>query len=98
MEQSTTIHQCDREGISFTSSKATDDELREVYIGWPEDGGILVLDDVREAIPWEIVMLRLATTMEERCNLLRDKLGATYYKDPRTYPGFAVLGPRKIGD
>lgn len=34
--------------------------------------------------------------MEERCRLLRDKLHAIYYENPRTYLGFAALCLRKI--
>lgn len=34
-------------------------------------------------------MLRLSTTMEDRCRLLRDKLAAVFYEDPMAYLGFA---------
>ena len=71
----------------------TDDELGLVWIGWPEGGGLLVLEDIRDALrDRQVGILRLATTMEERCRLLRDRLGATYFEDPMTYPGFAQLG------
>jgi len=71
----------------------TEEEEREVYIGWPKEGGVLVLEGNESAIPPEVGMLRMVGSMEERCWLLRDKLGAVYYADPRAYPGFAVLGP-----
>jgi hypothetical protein len=75
------------------NGRPTGEEWKEVYIGWPEGGGVLVLDDFKDEIPWNIGMLRLATTMEERCRLLRDKFEATYYEDPIMYPRFAVLSP-----
>jgi hypothetical protein len=34
-------------------------------------------------------MVRLSTTMEDRCRLLRDKLAAVFYEDPMVYLGFA---------
>lgn len=72
------------------------EEEREVYIGWPEEGGVLFLHNSKISIPGEVGMLRIATSMEERCRLLRDRLDAMYYKNTRTYPGLAVLGPKKI--
>jgi hypothetical protein len=72
------------------------EEEREVYIGWPEEGGVLVLDNVESSIPGEVGMLRMVTSMEERCRLLRDRFNAVYYEDTRTYSGFAALGPKRI--
>jgi hypothetical protein len=34
--------------------KPTEDELREVYIGWPEGGGVLILENVNDELHWEI--------------------------------------------
>ncbi len=42
-------------------------------------------------------MLHLASTMEERCRLMKDKLDATYYEDPMTYSNLEVFGLRKEG-
>jgi hypothetical protein len=65
--------------------------LTQVYVGWPESGGVLVQEETEYEMPSQIGMLRLVTTMEERCRLLKDKLGATHYEDPMTYAGFTVL-------
>jgi hypothetical protein len=70
-------------------------ELDEIYIGWPEGGGVLIVDNINDDTPHDIGTLRLVTTMEERCRLLKDKLGAVYYEDPMSYPGFNGLGLEK---
>jgi hypothetical protein len=80
----------------ITESEPSCEEEREVYIGWPKEGGVLVLDNVKRSIPGEVGMLRMVTSMEERCQLLRERLNAVYYEDTRTYLGFAALGPKKI--
>ena len=76
--------------------KAKREELREVYVGWPKTGGVLVLEDDMNFITMEVGMLRMVTSMEERCELLRTKLGAVLYKDPNEYPGFGELGKRDV--
>ncbi|KAH9205920.1 hypothetical protein DL95DRAFT_397283 [Leptodontidium sp. 2 PMI_412] len=72
------------------------EELLEVYVGWPKAGGVLVLEGDSSLISVETGMLRMVTEMEERCHLLRNKLGAVFYEDPDSYTGFEGLGPRKI--
>jgi hypothetical protein len=71
------------------------EEMREVYIGWPEGGGLLVLEGDENEIVVETGMLRMVRGMEERCQVLRDRLAAVFYEDPDTYAGFNKLGPRE---
>lgn len=72
-------------------TEPSEEEMRAVYIGWPEEGGVLVLEKEESFIPDEVGMLRMVSSMEERCRLLRDRLGAVYYTDPRAYSGFSSL-------
>jgi hypothetical protein len=71
----------------------TAEEMREVWVGWPELGGLLISEfqsTVGEIkIPEDIGRLRMALTNKERCKLLRTRFGAVYYKDPREYAGFS---------
>jgi hypothetical protein len=36
----------------------------------------------------------MAATMEERCNLLTERFGAKFYKDPALYDGLADVPPQ----
>lgn len=75
---------------SWDESEPEDDELKAIWLGWPEDGGLLVLEcKGSEGIPDDVGRLRMACSMEERCKLLRERFGATFYEDPATYAGFA---------
>lgn len=68
----------------------TEDETRSVWFGWPAGGGLLVLEcDVAEGEPLDIARLRLASTMEQRCELLLYHFGAKFYEDPASYAGLA---------
>ncbi|KAL2065679.1 hypothetical protein VTL71DRAFT_3349 [Oculimacula yallundae] len=81
------------------SRRPNGEERREVYIGWPKRGGVLVLesdDSDNRYIPAEIGMLRMVTGMEERCELLSERFGANFYEDPVDYPGFGDLGKRDL--
>ena len=77
-------------------SEPSEAEMRDIYIGWPGDGGVLVLDKNENNMSDDVGMLRMVTSMEERCRLMRDRLEAVYYENPRDHPGFAALGPGKI--
>src|SRR3954447_16459116 len=72
-----------------------DDELKDIFVGWPADGGLLVVEyqnDVgEEKVPMDIGKLRMASTMHERCEMLRNRFGAKLYHDWREYDGFAEL-------
>jgi hypothetical protein len=77
----------------YMKRKPTKEELREVYIGWLKEGGVLVLEGDEYLMTGEVGMLRMLTDMEERCQILRERLGAVFYEDPDTYAGFHGLGP-----
>jgi hypothetical protein len=77
-------------------TEPSEEELREVYIGWPDSGGVLVLESDESFMTCDVGMLRIVTTMQERCQLLRDRLKAVYFEDSRTYSGLDALGPGKI--
>jgi hypothetical protein len=53
-----------------------------------------VLEGDENEIVVETGMLRMVRGMEERCQVLRDRLAAVFYEDPDTYAGFNKLGPR----
>ena len=71
----------------------TVEELRQLWVGWPESGGVLVAEYQNEVgkikTPHDIGRLRMAHTMEERCQLLKTKFGAVYYKNPQECAGFS---------
>jgi hypothetical protein len=77
----------------YVKEKANQEERRGVYIGWPKEGGVLVLEGHACLLSDETGMLRMVTEMEERCQILRERLGAVFYEDPDTYTGFHGLGP-----
>lgn len=71
-----------------------------VSVGWPTTGGLWVAEfdttlygiiEDDNLVPFDITRLRLARTMDERCELLRDRFNATFYKDVRDYKGHAFL-------
>ncbi len=73
------------------------------FFGWdPPDGsgGVWALEfDVDDEDAPETARLRMAVTMEERCGVL-EKLGATFYKNPRECEGlklvYAGFHPEKV--
>jgi hypothetical protein len=73
----------------------TDDELKDIFVGWPADGGVLIVEYQSEVgdekVPRDIGRLRMASTMHERCEMLRNRFGAKFYHDWRVYGGFAEL-------
>lgn len=58
----------------WNDTEPTDEELRNVWFGWPKEGGLLVLQCEQDERPDDIGRLRMAETMEERCWILRESL------------------------
>jgi hypothetical protein len=72
----------------------SEEELKHIFIGWPEGGGVLIAEyETEQGLPEDIGRLRMVTTMEGRCQLLRNMFSAKFYKEPFMYEGFAFLGP-----
>jgi hypothetical protein len=46
----------------------TDEEQRVVWFEWLKEGGLLVIRFEQDERPDDIEWLRMASTMEERCN------------------------------
>ncbi len=78
-----------------TADEPTDQELKEVFVGWPDDGGVLIAEFQNEIgedkVPEDIGRLRMAFTMEQRCEMLTSHFGARYFRDWRRYEGYAKL-------
>jgi hypothetical protein len=78
-----------------TADEPTDQELKEVFVGWPDDGGVLIAEFQNEIgedkVPEDIGRLRMAFTMEQRCEMLTNHFGARYFRDWRRYEGYAKL-------
>jgi hypothetical protein len=59
------------------------------YIGWPKTGGVWIVeyealeDQGNPSVADDIGRLRMCFTMKERCEMLRDRFGATFYEDPK---------------
>jgi hypothetical protein len=75
-------------------------ERRWVSVAWPITGGLWVaefdttlwgIEEEDNLLPCESARLRLARTMDERCQVLRDHFRPTFYKDVREYKGHAFL-------
>ena len=64
----------------WSDTDPTDEELRTVWLGWPKEGGLLVLQFEQDEKPDEIGRLRMAVTMEERCKILKERFGAKFIK------------------
>lgn len=79
--------------ISSGMEDETDEEMMQAWIGWPEEGGLLVAEHQSRVgnikTPEEVGRLRMVFTNRERCDLLRNRFGAVFYKDPKDYAGFA---------
>jgi hypothetical protein len=80
-------------GMGTDIEDETDEEVRELWVGWPKSGGVLISEfqsNIGEIkIPEDIGRLRMALTMEERYELLRKRFGAVYYEHPQEYSGFS---------
>jgi hypothetical protein len=68
------------------------------YIGWPKTGGVWVVEYAapeHENIPVvadDIGRLHMCFTIEERCEMLRDYFGPTFYENPKDFCVFRDLG------
>ncbi|KAL4908644.1 hypothetical protein BDW74DRAFT_175326 [Aspergillus multicolor] len=61
-----------------------------VRVGWPETGGVWVLDTtVPEASEKGAALIKNAFTMEEYCRLI-ERLGGVFYANPRDCPRLAL--------
>lgn len=90
---------------SFRDLNRPDPTMREkrwVKVGWPSTGGLWVSEfdttwagvDVEEDLPPHdegLAMVRLARTMDERCQILRDRLRGKFYEKLSDYEGYAFL-------
>jgi hypothetical protein len=57
-------------------------EKEVLLLGWPSTGGVWVVRLDNRTVPWKGSNLtKLASTMDERCEALKQN-GATFYKDP----------------
>ena len=78
-----------------TADEPTDHELKEVFVGWPDDGGVLIAEFQNEVgedkVPDDIGRLRMAFTMEQRCEILKTHFEARHYRDWKDYEGYAKL-------
>ena len=77
----------------------SDVERRWVSVGVEEDGGFWVLEfdrvmyharETRNLVPSDASRVTLATTMRERCEILKD-MGAKYYQRVSEYSGLACI-------
>jgi hypothetical protein len=81
-------------GMTSIIEDETEEEMREIWVGWPKSGGILLsvfqseMGHIRT--PEDMGRLRMALTMEERCELLRTRFGAVYYEHAEDYAGFSA--------
>ena len=88
-------------------------EKRLIKVGWPSNGeGVWVaefdttwggVDEEDNLVPYdeEIARLKMARTMDERCDMLRDRFKATFYRDLKDYKGYGYFNDwdsREIGE
>lgn len=69
----------------WDESQPTEEELKIVWLGWPEEGGLLVLEFENMETPDDIGRLRMAVSMEERCRIMRESFDAKYFEDVNAY-------------
>ena len=72
---------------SWDESGPSEKELRLVWFGWLENGGLLLLEGENMEAPEDIGRLRMATTMEERCAVMRKRFEVVVFEDPKMYDG-----------
>jgi hypothetical protein len=84
--------------IGDTNEEPPEGEERKLrYIGWSKIGGVWVVEytapeeGTLPEVAADIGRLRLCFTMEERCEMLRDRVGATFYEDPKDFYAFRDL-------
>lgn len=77
-------------------------EKRLIRVGWASTGGVWVaefdttwaaVDEEDNLVPEmeDLGRLTMARTMDERCELLRDRLRASFYEDLKEYEGYGFL-------
>jgi hypothetical protein len=80
--------------LAWNDIERTGEELRVVWFGGPKEGGLLVIQYEQVERPDVIGRLRMAATIEERCELLRERFGAKLYEDPALYDGLVDVFPK----
>ncbi|ERF76830.1 hypothetical protein EPUS_09467 [Endocarpon pusillum Z07020] len=75
-------------------------ERRWVSVCWPTEGGLWVsefdtnlwgIEEGHNVIPSDATRLRLSRTMDERCQVLKDRFNGKFYKDVSEYKGHAFI-------
>lgn len=75
-------------------------ERRWVSVGWPTGGGLWVsefetnlwgFEEDDNLVPFDTARLRLARTMDERCQVLKEHFKARFYDNISDYQGFAFI-------
>ncbi|KAL9618557.1 MAG: hypothetical protein Q9160_006741 [Pyrenula sp. 1 TL-2023] len=75
-------------------------ERKWVSVGWATGGGLWIsefdtnlwgIEEDHNLVPFDTARLRLARTMDERCQVLRKHFKGRFYKDISDYQGFAFI-------
>ncbi|KAL8693627.1 MAG: hypothetical protein Q9218_001585 [Villophora microphyllina] len=77
-------------------------EKRIIKAGWPSTGGVWVsefettwagVDEEEDLLDWdeELRRLRMARTMDERCDMLRERFRGRFYADLKDYRGYGFF-------
>jgi hypothetical protein len=78
-------------------------ERRWISVGWPSTGGLWVSEfekqtpgecdenEDHELAPYELAHLRLARTMDERCQILQEHFSGQFYPSLEEYDGYGFL-------
>lgn len=83
------------DNLSFTMK-----ERRWVSVGWPSTGGLVVTEyetslwgkqDEGKIVPNDIARIKLARTMDERCQILVEHFKGVFYNDVSEYKGYAFI-------
>jgi hypothetical protein len=66
-----------------------------ISVAWPASGGIWVSEfeagTQGEGVPEDVVLVRLARSMDERAGILKERFGARFYADVGEYEGAGFL-------
>lgn len=86
---------------NVTRPSPTMREKRSVKVGWPSTGGLWgsefdtpypAPDEEDHLLPSDgLARVKMAKTMDERCQVLRDRFRGKFYKDVSDYEGYAFL-------
>ncbi|CAK46245.1 hypothetical protein CBS115989_5280 [Aspergillus niger] len=81
-----TWFETDRDELEFTFFRTREDTDPHIRFGWPEDGGVWVLNTTYgQASDLGTAIIYNANNMEERCEMIK-RLGGIFYADPRNCP------------